>query len=73
MTEQKLPFSQWNPIIAENFVKKWEGLSLKPPARGQSDMATQKASNQGRLFHFCRLKDFSGTIWKITQRTWRLT
>ena len=29
MTEQKLPFSQWNPIIAENFVKKWEGLKLK--------------------------------------------
>lgn len=29
MTEQKLPFSQWNPIIAENFVKEWEGLSLK--------------------------------------------
>ena len=29
MTEQKLPFSQWNPIIAENFVKEWEGLRLK--------------------------------------------
>lgn len=29
MTEQKLPFSQWNPIIAENFVKEWEGLKLK--------------------------------------------
>ena len=27
MTE-KLPFSQWNPIIAEDFVKRWEGLSL---------------------------------------------
>ena len=29
MTQEKLHFSQWNPIIAENFVKKWEGLSLK--------------------------------------------
>ena len=28
MTE-KLPFSQWNPIIAEDFVKRWEGLRLK--------------------------------------------
>ena len=28
MTE-KLPFSQWNPTIAEEFVKKWEGLRLK--------------------------------------------
>ncbi len=25
----KLPFSQWNPIIAEEFVKKWEGLRFK--------------------------------------------
>lgn len=29
MNEEKLPFSQWNPLIAEAFVKKWEGLSLK--------------------------------------------
>lgn len=28
MTE-KLPFSQWNPTIAGEFVKKWEGLRLK--------------------------------------------
>lgn len=27
MTE-KLPFSQWNPLIAQDFVKKWEGLRL---------------------------------------------
>lgn len=26
MTQEKLHFSQWNPIIAENFVKEWEGL-----------------------------------------------
>ena len=29
MTQEKLHFSQWNPIIAENFVKEWEGLRLK--------------------------------------------
>ena len=29
MNEEKLPFSQWNPLIAEDFVKKWEGLRLK--------------------------------------------
>ncbi len=27
--QEKLPFSQWNPLIAENFVKEWEGLKLK--------------------------------------------
>lgn len=26
---EKLPFSQWNPLVAEDFVKKWEGLRLK--------------------------------------------
>lgn len=25
----KLPFSQWNPAVAEDFVKRWEGLRLK--------------------------------------------
>lgn len=29
MNEEKLPFSQWNPLIAEDFVKRWEGLRLK--------------------------------------------
>lgn len=29
MNEEKLAFSQWNPLIAEDFVKKWEGLRLK--------------------------------------------
>ena len=47
MTEQKLPFSQWNPIIAENFVKKWEGLSLKAykctAGTWTIDMVTRKA------------------------------
>lgn len=27
--EIKLPFSQWNPLVAEDFVKNWEGLRLK--------------------------------------------
>ena len=27
--EEKLPFSQWNPLVAENFVKSREGLRLK--------------------------------------------
>lgn len=26
---EKLPFSQWNPAVAESFVKQWEGLRLK--------------------------------------------
>ena len=26
---EKLPFSQWNPAVAEDFVKRWEGLRLK--------------------------------------------
>lgn len=29
MSQEKLPFSQWNPLLAESFVKEWEGLELK--------------------------------------------
>lgn len=29
MTQEKLKFSQWSPLVAEDFVKKWEGLRLK--------------------------------------------
>lgn len=28
MTQEKLKFSQWSPLVAEDFVKKWEGLRL---------------------------------------------
>ena len=28
MTQEKFKFSQWSPLVAEEFVKKWEGLRL---------------------------------------------
>ena len=41
MTQEKLHFSQWNPIIAENFVK-------VPPGGGQLATATRKESGRDR-------------------------
>lgn len=29
MTTDKRPFSQWSPLVAEEFVKRWEGLRLQ--------------------------------------------
>lgn len=29
MNQGKLPFSQWSPLVAKNFVKNWEGLRLR--------------------------------------------